>query len=194
MAVWQCRSERPGRSPHQQLARRRGLRVLSGGRCHSRPERACRGAWTVLGARRGPQCSEDQCGMVLCVVCSESQRAVRACRPERHRRPRRRRCTRFEARRRPGGPQAAEQRRKDASKTVQRSACRGRRFRVKRERTLTASHKGADESLFLWVPKRRLDEARFSSIRCDGTVPIFSDSAQQSIARIGGGKKTGCLL
>ena len=77
---------------------------------------------------------------------------------------------------------------------VQRSACRGRRFRVKRERTLTASHKGADESLFLWVPKRRVDEARFSSIRCDGTVPIFSDSAQQSIARIGGGKKTGCLL
>ena len=77
---------------------------------------------------------------------------------------------------------------------VQRSACRGKRFRVKRERTLTASHKGADESVFLWVPKRRLDEARFSSIRCDGTVPIFSDSAQQSIARIGGGKKTGCLL
>ena len=127
--------------------------------------------------------------MLHVLVCSESQRAVRACRPERHRRPRRRRCTRFEARRRPGGPQAAEQRRKDASTTVQRSACRGRRFRVKRERTLTASQKGADESVFLWVPKRRLDEARFSSIRCDGTVPISSDSAQQSIARIGGGKK-----
>ena len=126
--------------------------------------------------------------MLHVLVCSESQRAVRAERPERHRRPRRRRCTRFEARRRPGGPQAAEQRRKDANETCS-EALAARRFRVKRERTLTASHKGADESLFLWVPKRRVDEARFSSIRCDGTVPIFSDSAQQSIARIGGGKK-----
>ena len=173
-----CIRDSPGRSPHQQLARRRGLRVLSGGRCHSRPERACRGAWTVLGARRGPQCSEEQCGMVLCVVCSESQRAVRACRPERHRRRRRRRSTRFEARRGPGSARAARQRAPGHERD--RSAA-ARRFGAKRERWKPAENL----TICFWSRKG----CSIPSIRSDGTIPLCLDSVQQSLDGSKAGKE-----
>ena len=180
VAVWQCRSERPGRSPHQQLARRRGLRVLSGGRCHSRPERACRGAWTVLGARRGPQCSEEQCGMVLCVVCSESQRAVRAERPACRGRRRRRRSTRFEARRRPGSARAARQRAPD-ERDAAAPLFAARRFGAKREGWTQAENL----TICFWSRKG----GSIPSIRSDGTIPLCSDSVQQSLDGSKAGKE-----
>ena len=184
MAVWQCRSERPGRSPHQQLARRRGLRVLSGGRCHSRPERACRGAWTVLGARRGPQCSEDQCGMVLCVVCSESQRAVRAERPACRGRRRRRRSTRFEARRGPGSARAARQRARDTRETQQR---RSRREKIWCQAGALDAVRNPAENLTICFWSRK--GCSIPSIRSDGTIPLCSDSVQQSLDGSKAGKE-----
>ena len=182
MAVWQCRSERPGRSPHQQLARRRGLRVLSGGRCHSRPERACRGAWTVLGARRGPQCSEEQCGMVLCVVCSESQRAVRAERPACRGRRRRRRCTRFEARRRPGSARAARQRAPDERDAAAQRCLAAVRFGSSGSARKLRCH---NLTICFWSRKG----CSIPSIRSDGTIPLCSDSVQQSLDGSKAGKE-----
>ena len=160
----------------------RGSTQAEAGRCPRRCGGTSWRAWTVLGARRGPQCSEDQCGMVLCVVCSESQRAVRACRPERHRRRRRRRSTRFEARRRPGSARAARQRAPDERDAA--APLSPREDLAKREAWMPF---GTAENLTICFWSRK--GCSIPSIRSDGTIPLCSDSVQQSLDGSKAGKE-----